>query len=970
MSTVGWRSGVAVLWGVLLLHPIQLSADAGPEEADSDAGVSSEMISVLGEALKKVAITRNQNAKQLLEQKDYPGALQGFQEAYDLDATNPEIVNNIGYIHYLLGNLQEAEQYLREALKLDPERFIVYVNLADLLGRPGESKEHLDEAASLLLRARQIKGNQPKLILRQARIDALRGDFQSGKRYYNQYLAKREPTDRLRLELGDFYRDFGQSDEALLWYREIEDSEELGKRAAGRIWEIEVERQAQRFGWTRRTEVIPAKARSLAARGRILLNRKQYDEAARLLEQALTAAPGFAMAHADLGDLMRATGRVAQAELSYLRALAIDNGNAEVHARLGDLYFQQYESTQTKAAEAALFFSRALEIRPDWTDLHFKLARTKRAIGDLAGALEHLDLFLVGAKSVEKQRQATVLKQAINTLLSQRQPVGTTTSEGKPARPAGKPARPAGKPARPAGKPVRPGLVDTLARARAHLLRKELDQAMAELRRLAQRDRDGEVLALEARILYAAGRLEQAAQTLREALVLTPQQGDIHEQLAIVLAEQGNIDEARRHLTRAKALGRVSASYHLARLTIGTEPVTPFSWINDLMILRQLIAAQEELERFLQQGSTSVYLEQASALQTGIADRLMVLKIIGGIVLLGLLSLVGVITHRLYGGADLQMLVKRFPEAGPDVQRVLSLIRHEVLKHNTMVLFGMIDTIEHRRPAREQAEHLLDTLLGDKGQDTGVMQQLHTYIGELQQIGQTHHLRLNLKRKDTALSALHKGFDRIRSIKPLLERVDSLNSPQRNKLLRSLNDAARQLNTKGYEAVRGLLEQLRTLAIDGPGLRRVFERVSSEPAFAPLTIAPLALEIQPDLEMPCGVLIPQQAFEDILANLLRNALQSSQEQAEDTLRVGLFLGNEVDPITGLERVLLEVRDRAEQALTTEMIRGRYIEEGLGLTADLVSRYDGTVDVKPGDDEWVKAVVIKLPRAHFGDRKNT
>jgi hypothetical protein len=50
-----------------------------------------------------------------------------------------------------------------------------------------------------------------------------------------------------------------------------------------------------------------------------------------------------------------------------------------------------------------------------------------------------------------------------------------------------------------------------------------------------------------------------------------------------------------------------------------------------------------------------------------------------------------------------------------------------------------------------------------------------------------------------------------------------------------------------------------------------------------------------------------------------------------------------------------------------MLRGRYIEEGLGLTADLVSRYDGTLDVVGGDRGWSKAVLLKLPVVEMDSR---
>ena len=78
------------------------------------------------------------------------------------------------------------------------------------------------------------------------------------------------------------------------------------------------------------------------------------------------------------------------------------------------------------------------------------------------------------------------------------------------------------------------------------------------------------------------------------------------------------------------------------------------------------------------------------------------------------------------------------------------------------------------------------------------------------------------------------------------------------------------------------------------------------------------------------------------------------------MEVGITADLEVDEVTGYERAVFLVSDRSTKELTTEMIRGRAIEGGLGLTVDLAARYDGTVDVVPGDRGWKKAIRIKLP----------
>ena len=110
---------------------------------------------------------------------------------------------------------------------------------------------------------------------------------------------------------------------------------------------------------------------------------------------------------------------------------------------------------------------------------------------------------------------------------------------------------------------------------------------------------------------------------------------------------------------------------------------------------------------------------------------------------------------------------------------------------------------------------------------------------------------------------------------------------------------------------------------------------------------------------------PRGALEDILVNLIRNAIQSTVRHGpagpDVPVRIAVSLDEEVEEITGLAYAVFSVLDCSPQVLTREMLRGRYIEAGLGLTADLVSRYDGTLDVVPAEAPYTKAVTVKLPQ---------
>jgi hypothetical protein len=311
-----------------------------------------------------------------------------------------------------------------------------------------------------------------------------------------------------------------------------------------------------------------------------------------------------------------------------------------------------------------------------------------------------------------------------------------------------------------------------------------------------------------------------------------------------------------------------------------------------------------------------------------------------------------------WGGADLAQLLDRHPAAGPDAQRILSAVRHEVLKHNTLMLGGLIETLERGAPAREAAEHILRAFFGDGGRG-GAEPRLHAYVEQLVALARTHGERLNATRRDPLLSTLLSGFRALRAQAAKLRGVDALSPRARQRLAHALRTIDAELNGRGHAELRGLLDRVRLLHVDAARLHAVFDRIRHEPALAAESIAPLAID--PRAALPCALLLPERAFDDVLSNLFRNALQASLGQTrERPVVVGLGVEIEVDPVTAIERIALRVRDRAAP-LDRARLRDAYIEAGLGLTADLVARHEGTLDVSDSEpDGFAKAVVLRLP----------
>lgn len=114
----------------------------------------------------------------------------------------------------------------------------------------------------------------------------------------------------------------------------------------------------------------------LAARGELALARAHTERAAR-------RAPQSPYIQNNLGNIARLSGDLVQAEVCYVRAIALQGDLAEAHNNLGVVY-----KRTGRAEDAIACYQRALDANPLFVDAHFNLGKALWDANDLAGA-EH-----------------------------------------------------------------------------------------------------------------------------------------------------------------------------------------------------------------------------------------------------------------------------------------------------------------------------------------------------------------------------------------------------------------------------------------------------------------------------------------------------------------------------------------------------------------------------------------------------
>ncbi len=151
--------------------------------------------------------------------------------------------------------------------------------------------------------------------------------------------------------------------------------------------------------------------------GTLHLQRREIDDACKLLKKALILKPDHAMAHNNLGTTFQVKGQLEKAEECYHRACVLKQDDPKIHSNLGDIYREQGnfdkavisyknamrhnpDSAESHCNLGALFqemgrvddavgcYHRALELKPAYALAHSNLGMALQELGELNEAVE------------------------------------------------------------------------------------------------------------------------------------------------------------------------------------------------------------------------------------------------------------------------------------------------------------------------------------------------------------------------------------------------------------------------------------------------------------------------------------------------------------------------------------------------------------------------------------------------------
>lgn len=461
-----------------------------------------------------------------------------------------EVLFHLGRAAARGGHWGRARQSLEAALRLRPEDPEALFEL----GLVHAARKESTRAVYLLAQARQRAPKRPEIVLALARAAEDAGFYGDSALAYDEYLALRPDDDRARRDrarvLGYTGTRLEEGLREMHWYISKHPRDPVGYfNLAQFTWRDEPDKSLEQLATALRLD--PNFASAHVSRAWLLRRLGRAAEAVPHLEAALKAAPNDLRTLDLLGQVYLDLDQPAAAEKALRRALAIQPDDAEVLLHLGRAlmalgrpeeareFMEKYQRVRPRwfrdprrepgMIELATLpeperrkreierFRRMAASRPDDPKLQLHLAELLLASGRLEEALAEF------GKLLEMNADGETLEAAGRSLLRAEQYAHARKFLERAAA-----QRPAAR----------------LDLALAALLTEGPDRALAVLGEDPPKDLAGDYLLLKATILDAAGRTEEAAGMLRQALPQAARRPDVARRAALLLVRRGRVADA------------------------------------------------------------------------------------------------------------------------------------------------------------------------------------------------------------------------------------------------------------------------------------------------------------------------------------------------------------------------------------------------------------------------------------------
>jgi len=332
---------------------------------------------------------------QYMRAGDFYSAQAQFRAAYDANRRNGMAAMKAGKCLWQLNQTSDAIEWMRHAVRADPQLIAAYVELADYYAL----RFDYFSAMEVLKQAQSAQPNSFEVLRGFAIVEFRRNNFKGAVAYGQRTMKVYETDMETLLLMAKSHLGLQQFPEAQKYaartidldYNNIEAHSVYAKIEAG-LHGVDsavsyIQQLLNRYVITRGRQVPQAAIDLRITQGEIYMQDAGHKRAEDLFRQAITLDPNSKRGLVALGKVLQIENQAPAALEYFLRAAVLDPSDAEPIFASGLLYVET-----GKLQEAIKQFERVQRINPRYPKAHAALGRVALKSGDAKRALEQAAL--------------------------------------------------------------------------------------------------------------------------------------------------------------------------------------------------------------------------------------------------------------------------------------------------------------------------------------------------------------------------------------------------------------------------------------------------------------------------------------------------------------------------------------------------------------------------------------------------
>ncbi|MBF0185528.1 MAG: tetratricopeptide repeat protein [Magnetococcales bacterium] len=296
----------------------------------------------------------------LQRQNRLPEAIASCRKLLTLQADHAEALHLLGHLHFQLGQMAEAAEWIGRATQARPDQPLFWQNLGIIHSNQGE----VEQAVAAFRRVLALQPQHHEALHHLGNLLRMQGKVQEAIACLQQALAIRPDLFEVHNSLGNLMLSVGRPQEAIACYRQAVTLQPNHQNAFTNLGNVLLDQgqiEEAIACYQKALAIQPTLCEAHNGMGNALKEAKKIDEAIACFHRAIQINPNHVASYHNLGVTLQLRGDLQEAVDCYRKALAIQPTSHETYNNLGSAL-----ASLARTDEAIACYHKAIELYPNF----------------------------------------------------------------------------------------------------------------------------------------------------------------------------------------------------------------------------------------------------------------------------------------------------------------------------------------------------------------------------------------------------------------------------------------------------------------------------------------------------------------------------------------------------------------------------------------------------------------------------